>query len=252
MACFAEPELGDRESRRVNVACLLAAARRGDLERAQKLVRSPQSSGVWLAKGALLLATQFGCAAPSEAHPTERCDHQGHCPTGLTCHAGFCIAPELAGQVTSDPFTGDAAGPSAADAGAREPQSAETPSETSLDEGDKPAISASPTLPSAQTDAGVSAGKAPEDCFWGPCCPFGLTLCGDACVDVRSALGHCGKCDRACKPGWLCLGGECCGKGELLCEESCVNPLKDKHNCGSCGHECEHGPCKDGMCRRNP
>jgi hypothetical protein len=169
----------------------------------------------------------------------------------------------VGGQVTNDPFTSDAATAAASDAGAKESQTSDpkTPSEGSasgspddVDEepAEQPSVNTSPTLPSDRADAGVSLGQAPDTCFWGPCCPFGLTLCGDACVDVLTALSHCGKCDRACKPGLLCLAGVCCGEGELLCDDRCVNPLKDTHNCGSCGHECEHGPCKDGLCRRDP
>jgi hypothetical protein len=211
-----------------------------------------------LALLALLLAAFSGCAGPSADHPTQRCESADDCPSGQLCHAGFCIDPSVDGQGTPDDFGSDGGeatpasmdvdstpGPApmaSLDAGApAQAESVPQPSEPDDDKGQ-----------SGGQDGGMSSGSSPGSCAWGPCCGIGLTLCGDACVDVLSAPAHCGKCASVCKPGFLCLGGQCCEDGQLLCDEKCVSPLKDKHHCGSCGHECEHGPCKDGQCREDP
>ena len=216
--------------------------------------------------GALLAVPLLGCAVPGAGHPAQRCEQQSQCPPELVCHAGFCVAPDLEGQLTPDDFASDAgnsgrdAGSVRGDGGASDSPGEDAPPDEDDTGGAAPADTvdadvddsptSSPPLPSDQPDAVVA--EEPMSCWWGPCCKPGLTLCGDTCVDVLTALTHCGKCERTCEPGLLCLGGECCGEGELLCDGRCVNPQKDKHNCGSCGLECEHGPCKDGMCRRDP
>ncbi len=202
---------------------------------------------------ALLTAASLGCTAPGNAHPAQRCGVSDECPTGLVCHAGFCIDPTLDGQATADDFGVDGGNGAAQP---DQPEASDPPAEGN-DEGSGTQAPTPPPQtdqqePTAPSGHDVSPGQAPQSCPWGPCCGLGLTLCGDACVNVLTALSHCGKCALACEPGFLCLGGQCCGEGELLCDGECVNPQKDKHHCGACGHECEHGPCKDGMCREDP
>ncbi|HEY8432812.1 MAG TPA: hypothetical protein VIL20_30785, partial [Sandaracinaceae bacterium] len=42
-----------------------------------------------------------------------------------------------------------------------------------------------------------------------PPCEEGLTLCGTACVDLRTDRSHCGGCGMACGTDELCQGGTC-------------------------------------------
>lgn len=58
----------------------------------------------------------------------------------------------------------------------------------------------------------IAAKKKPKP----PACKKPKRRCGKTCVNVKSSRRHCGKCNRACKPGHACRGGKCtppCGKG---------------------------------------
>lgn len=57
-------------------------------------------------------------------------------------------------------------------------------------------------------------------------CPFGLTSCDGACVDLRNDPMNCGRCRGVC-PGQL----------PLCCDGICSNLLSPE-NCGSCGNQC--------------
>ncbi len=94
-------------------------------------------------------------------------------------------------------------------------------------------------------------------------CPSGLTLCGDACVDLLTDHEHCGLCDNAC-PGAenadpVCIGGTCftaCREGFVDldgdgdCETACT-PTSDSETCNgvddNCNGEIDEGfPCAGG------
>jgi hypothetical protein len=47
-------------------------------------------------------------------------------------------------------------------------------------------------------------------------CAAGTTICGQACVDLMTDPGHCGKCTRACPdPLAACVAGDCAQAAEL-------------------------------------
>jgi hypothetical protein len=85
-----------------------------------------------------------------------------------------------------------------------------------------------------------------------PCAIQGLTNCGGLCVDVSSAIGHCGGCGIACPAGSSCQGGSCtvvqCPDYQFLCGY-CVDISSDVGNCGGCGIACPAGfLCCGGAC----
>src|SRR4030095_11375936 len=41
------------------------------------------------------------------------------------------------------------------------------------------------------------------------CQGYGLTACGDSCVNVLTDTAHCGSCTVACRPGEGCNSGVC-------------------------------------------
>jgi len=81
--------------------------------------------------------------------------------------------------------------------------------------------------------------------------------CGSACVDLNTALGHCGECFNACpfqQPPrgmvQICQGGECghfqCSATTADCNndvgDGCeTNITNDVNNCGGCGTQCAPG-----------
>ncbi|MCC7536659.1 MAG: hypothetical protein IT379_10620 [Deltaproteobacteria bacterium] len=90
-------------------------------------------------------------------------------------------------------------------------------------------------------------------CNEGACaCPEPLELCGDACVDVRSDVRHCGACDNACSS---CADGACRCDGALTpCASprgivECTDVGSDPDHCGACGVRCPAGgSCAAGAC----
>lgn len=44
-------------------------------------------------------------------------------------------------------------------------------------------------------------------------CVFGLSACGNRCVDVSRDARHCGRCDRSCKTNERCRAGVCQDQG---------------------------------------
>lgn len=74
------------------------------------------------------------------------------------------------------------------------------------------------------------------------CQGFGLSPCGNSCVDLSSDESNCGGCLNACRSGEQCYSGHCqCPVGQTYCEAagSCVNLNSDTKNCGTCGRACE-------------
>ena len=87
-------------------------------------------------------------------------------------------------------------------------------------------------------------------------CPAGLTLCGDACVDIVTNAAHCGQCGTACSAEQVCSAGSCattCPAGLAQCGQDCVDLSTHVFNCGSCGNGCLEGQtCAEGQCTGTP
>ncbi|MBN2494472.1 MAG: hypothetical protein JXR96_07785, partial [Deltaproteobacteria bacterium] len=81
-------------------------------------------------------------------------------------------------------------------------------------------------------------------------CPSGLSECGEACVDLLRDGDHCGECDHACEPGFVCDGsGHCalsCQAGLSDCDGTCVDLLRNPAYCGDCDTACDPGYLCDG------
>lgn len=111
------------------------------------------------------------------------------------------------------------------------------------------------------------------------CCPDAAG--GRTCTDLKTNPRHCGRCGRACRPGFICRDGECvldcptarvcgercCREGQVCSDERCFDPCgpdhfcrpdqvccntaglppgcadleHDERNCGACGHACAPG-----------
>lgn len=120
---------------------------------------------------------------------------------------------------------------------------------------------------------GVCVGEAfdgdvgpPQDADVGPSqdadvCTDGEMRCGDECVDIISAVDHCGSCDNRCdnapegaEP--ICDHGvcsfECVEEDDKACNGECVDINTDDAHCGACGNSCEieggTATCDDGLC----
>jgi hypothetical protein len=85
----------------------------------------------------------------------------------------------------------------------------------------------------------------------GVVCTSGLTVCGDACVDLGGDSANCGACGRACGAGEVCQQGACgCRAGTESCGGACVSTASDVAHCGACGNACPSGQvCEAGTCR---
>ena len=57
------------------------------------------------------------------------------------------------------------------------------------------------------TDAGLVDGGGGDGAP--PGCTPGLTMCGDVCVDTATDAAHCGGCDQACAPDFICVASVC-------------------------------------------
>ena len=99
-------------------------------------------------------------------------------------------------------------------------------------------------------------------------CGFGLTKCGDQCVETADDLDHCGNCHTKCASDEACNLGKCvksCDDDAAECSASCSAPLvtcvpsagthycadldDDPANCGKCGLACTPAEvCADGGC----
>jgi DNA-binding beta-propeller fold protein YncE len=81
-------------------------------------------------------------------------------------------------------------------------------------------------------------------------CPSENTVCETVCVDTRIDPGHCGGCDLACGPGFVCIESACaCPTGQSVCGDRCVDLATDPSHCGTCAIAC--GPtevCQAGGC----
>lgn len=87
-----------------------------------------------------------------------------------------------------------------------------------------------------------------------------LTLCGSACVDTRSAVAHCGRCNNAC-PGTdttcrtrTCSSGTCGVTLAMLgtrCTDTPTSFCDGMGNCVEClrGSDCASGVCTSGRCQ---
>jgi hypothetical protein len=87
-----------------------------------------------------------------------------------------------------------------------------------------------------------------------------LTLCGAACVDTRSAVAHCGRCNNAC-PGTdttcrtrTCSAGTCGVTLAMLgtrCTDTPTSFCDGMGNCVEClrGSDCMSGVCTSGRCQ---
>jgi hypothetical protein len=56
---------------------------------------------------------------------------------------------------------------------------------------------------------GSKGGGGGDDAGGGSTCLAGQTACGTQCVDLTTAVQHCGACDHACAPGFACSGASC-------------------------------------------
>jgi len=109
-----------------------------------------------------------------------------------------------------------------------------------------------------QTDGGC-----PAQSDGGICCPSGKSICGSACVDLKTDNGNCGSC------GFTCTNGAECKLGSCRCDNDpsaptacnvpghanvvyCVNTSFDPYNCGACGNICASGMCANGTCQGVP
>ncbi len=77
--------------------------------------------------------------------------------------------------------------------------------------------------------------------------------CDDACVDFRSDVAHCGRCDTKCDPGAYCLNGSCVtsctGNHVKICEGDCVDISTNSSHCGRCNSTCgTNMECSDSRC----
>ena len=85
-------------------------------------------------------------------------------------------------------------------------------------------------------------------------CPVGQTMCGGACVDLRTNPAHCGACRASCGSG-MCLAGTCtgvCPEGTTQCPplKRCVNLNSNRNNCGGCNIRCPVlQVCRNGNCQ---
>lgn len=85
-------------------------------------------------------------------------------------------------------------------------------------------------------------------------CPFGQTVCNNACVDILSDSTNCGACGVSCGLGGYCQDGACagtycfaptvdCGVG------ACIDLQTNNQHCGVCGNYCRFGTrCCNGDC----
>ncbi len=76
-----------------------------------------------------------------------------------------------------------------------------------------------------------------------PACPAKSTVCGLACVDLKTNRANCGKCGSPCADGKDCVMGKCqftCGGDSVQCSTNkCVDVKTDPLNCGDCGKVCQ-------------
>jgi hypothetical protein len=103
-------------------------------------------------------------------------------------------------------------------------------------------------------------------------CEYGLSKCGDACVDLNEDEGNCGACGEACASGETCRAGGCeqgeggtgggggeqggggeggggCRASETDCSGSCADLQTDEGHCGACDVACHEGQtCTSGEC----
>jgi hypothetical protein len=93
-------------------------------------------------------------------------------------------------------------------------------------------------------------------CRGGKCestCPDNQTMCGNACVNLRSDPNNCGECRNVC-PSGRCKDGSCegaCPNGETVCPplRRCVDLQRDRNHCGQCNRICPLlQSCRMGMC----
>jgi hypothetical protein len=98
----------------------------------------------------------------------------------------------------------------------------------------------------------ASTSDSLADVYSDAACPEGTTRCGGECVDTSVSHEHCGGCDKACEPAWVCADGSClleCPPGMTECSGGCVDTTTDPRNCGSCGRACGAGEaCWGGYC----
>ncbi|MFP2933104.1 MXAN_6577-like cysteine-rich protein [Pyxidicoccus sp. 3LG] len=85
----------------------------------------------------------------------------------------------------------------------------------------------------------------------GVVCTSGLSVCGEACVDLRGDSANCGTCGTACGASQTCQEGACgCRPGTEECNGACVATATDVAHCGACGNACASGQvCESGTCR---
>lgn len=93
-----------------------------------------------------------------------------------------------------------------------------------------------------------------QSCAQGACrCDgYGLTACGDECVNLNDDEQNCNTCDASCRNTETCNSGSCeCAYGSTYCAASgaCVPLGSDEQNCGTCGKQCNPTEaCTSGSC----
>ncbi len=169
----------------------------------------------------LAVAGLAGCRADFSRYlAAGECDPEGRCADGYRCVAGECVR---GAEGSGGSAGGDTAGGDTATGGA----------------------------PSTAGQGALAGGGG------GDSCAAGLVRCGDDCVDLDTAVAHCGACDHACSTAGAastrCAGGVCqpaCDAGRGDCvqpagapDDGCETDLttNDQH-CGGCGSPCDQDP----------
>lgn len=77
--------------------------------------------------------------------------------------------------------------------------------------------------------------------------------CDGACVDFRTDVEHCGRCETQCSKGQFCQDGKCSsscdGESSRICAGVCVNIANNELHCGGCNKACAPNMvCGDRQC----
>ena len=74
--------------------------------------------------------------------------------------------------------------------------------------------------------------------------------CDGKCVDFRTDVDYCGRCETKCSPGQFCQDGQCSssckGDNARTCAGVCVNIANNELHCGGCNKACAPNMVCDG------